>query len=211
MTSATIRFIQSDEYDPCSQLCSSEFHIGMNVTQDNTTDDAEITDFDTIVEKYSSFVFNVAFKMMGKPEDAEDVAQDAFISAYRAFDRFRGESRVTTWLYRITVNAALMKLRKEKKTRTLTQTGLEDVDVVNWDETPERIAVSSELGEKLKEGIDQLQPELGAAVILRDVEGLSNTEASEILGITVSSLKSRLHRGRVLLRKYLADYVKVAS
>ena len=208
MTSATIRFIQSDEYDPCSQLCSSEFHIGMNVTQDNTTDDAEITDFDTIVEKYSSFVFNVAFKMMGKPEDAEDVAQDAFISA---FDRFRGESRVTTWLYRITVNAALMKLRKEKKTRTLTQTGLEDVDVVNWDETPERMAVSSELGEKLKEGIDQLQPELRAAVILRDVEGLSNTEASEILGITVSSLKSRLHRGRVLLRKYLADYVKVAS
>ena len=139
------------------------------------------------------------------------MAQDAFISAYRAFGRFRGESRVTTWLYRITVNAALMKLRKEKKTRTLTQTGLEDVDVVNWDETPEKMAVSSELGAKLKEGIDQLQPELRAAVILRDVEGLSNSEASEILEITVSSLKSRLHRGRILLRKYLADYVKVVS
>lgn len=211
MTSATIRFIQSDEYSPCFRITSSESKIGTDVTQDKPDDDAEITDFDTIVEKYSSFVFNVAFKMMGKPEDAEDVAQDAFISAYRAFGRFRGESRVTTWLYRITVNAALMKLRKEKRARTLTQTGLEDVDVVNWDETPERMAVSSELGDKLKEGIDQLQPELRAAVILRDVEGLSNSEASEILDITVSSLKSRLHRGRVLLRKYLADYVKVAS
>ena len=179
-----------------------------NSTPDETS---EVTDFDSIVEEYSDFVYNVAFRMMGKPEDAEDVAQDAFISAYRAFGRFRGESRVTTWLYRITTNAALMKLRKEKRARTLTQTGLEDVDVVNWDETPERSAVSSELGEKLNEGIAQLQPELRVAVVLRDVEQLSNAEAAEALGITVSSLKSRLHRARVLLRQYLADYLKVTQ
>ena len=89
--------------------------------------DQESLDFDTVVEQYSDFVYNVAFKMMGKPEDAQDVAQEAFISAFRAFDRFRGESRVTTWLYRITVNAALMRLRKGKSARTLTRTGLEDV------------------------------------------------------------------------------------
>ena len=65
--------------------------------------------------------------MMGRPEDAEDVAQDAFLSAFRAFGRFRRDSKVTTWLYRITVNAALMRLRKEKKARTLTQTGLDDM------------------------------------------------------------------------------------
>jgi RNA polymerase sigma-70 factor (ECF subfamily) len=111
-------------------------------------------------------------------------------------------------LYRITVNAALMKLRKEKKARTLTQTGLEDVDVPNWEPGPESSAVTSELGEKLREGIGQLQSELRAVVVLRDVEGLSNSEAAEVLSITVSSLKSRLHRGRVLLRKYLSDYVK---
>lgn len=168
-------------------------------------------DFSSIVEQYSDFVYNVAYRMMGKPEDAEDVAQDAFISAYRAFGRFRGDSRVTTWLYRITVNAALMKLRKEKRARTLTQTGLEDVDVVNFDDTPERFAVTSELGAKLDEGIAQLQPDLRAAVVLRDVEGLSNAEAADILKITVSSLKSRLHRGRVLLRKHMVDYLKVSS
>ena len=178
----------------------------MSVSEQDREDEAEITDFDTIVEKYADFVYNVALRMMGKPEDAEDVSQDAFLSAYRAFDRFRGESRVTTWLYRITVNAALMKLRKEKRARTLTQTGLEDVDVVSWD-TPDKSAASSELGDKLREGISQLQPDLRAAVVLRDVEQLSNSEASDVLGITVSSLKSRLHRGRILLRKYLSDYV----
>ena len=180
----------------------------MIASGDGPETEGEPRDFNAIVEKYSDFVYNVAFKMMGKPEDAEDVAQDAFFSAYRAFDRFRGESRVTTWLYRITVNAALMKLRKEKKARTLTQTGLEDVDVPSWEPGPESSAVTSELGEKLREGIGQLQSELRAVVVLRDVEGLSNSEAAEVLSITVSSLKSRLHRGRVLLRKYLSDYVK---
>ncbi len=167
-----------------------------------------LPDFDSLVEQYSSFVYNVALRMMGKPEDAEDVAQDAFLSAYRAFERFRGESRVTTWLYRITVNAALMKLRKEKRARTLTQTGLDDIEIADWSETPERFAAASELGEKLREGIDQLSPELKAAVVMRDVEGLSNSEAADILEITVSSLKSRLHRARVLLRKHMSDYVK---
>ena len=170
----------------------------------------DVSDFDAIVEEHADFVYNVALRMMGKPEDAEDVVQEAFLSAYRAFDRFRGESRVTTWLYRITVNSALMKLRKEKRARTLTQTGLEDVDLPDWTATPERAAASSELGEKLQEGISQLPPDLRAAVVLRDVQELSNAEAAEALEITVSAVKSRLHRARMLLRKYLADYVKAA-
>lgn len=176
-----------------------------------TEDGEEKPDFDTIVEKYADFVYNVAFRMMGKPEDAEDVSQEAFISAYRAYDRFRGDSRVTTWLYRITTNAALMRLRKEKRGRQLTQTGLDEVDLASWEPTPERSAVTSELGDKLREGIDMLPPDLRAAVVLRDVEGLSNTEAADVLSVTVSSIKSRLHRARILLRKHLADYVKVAG
>jgi RNA polymerase sigma-70 factor (ECF subfamily) len=168
-----------------------------------------IDSFDDIVENYSDFVYNVAYRMMGKPEDAEDVSQDAFISAFRAFERFRGESKVTTWLYRITVNAALMKLRKEKKARTLTRTGLDDVVIADWSDAPERFATNSELGAKIKEGIDMLPEDLQAAVILRDIEGLSNSEAAEILDVTVSSLKSRLHRGRILLRKHMDDFLKV--
>ena len=169
----------------------------------------DFTDFDQIVENYCDFVYNVAFRMMGAREDAQDVAQDAFLSAFRAFDRFRGESRVTTWLYRITTNAALMKLRKEKKARTLTQPGVEDMVIADWSDAPERFATNTELGAKLNEGISMLPDELKAAVVLRDVEGLSNTEAAEVLDITVSSLKSRLHRGRVMLRKHLEDFLKV--
>ena len=204
MRAVRFRFSQPDDVlsDTCDDMAQAD--SGKEI-------EAVLTDFDAVVEKYGDFVYNVAFRMMGKVEDAEDVAQDAFISAYRAFDRFRGESRVTTWLYRITVNAALMKLRKEKRARTLTQTGVEDVDIADWGDTPETSAVSSELGERLQEGIAQLQPDLRAAVVLRDVEGLSNAEASEAIGITISSLKSRLHRGRILLRRYLSDYIRLAG
>ena len=155
------------------------------LSEDPAAGTEDFTDFDQIVENYSDFVYNVAFRMMGAPEDAQDVAQDAFLSAYRAFGRFRGESRVTTWLYRITTNAALMKLRKEKKARTLTQPGVEDMVIADWSEAPDRLATNTELGQKLNEGISMLPDELKAAVVLRDVEGLSNTEASEILDITV--------------------------
>ncbi len=168
-------------------------------------------DFDHIVEQYSSFVYNVAFRMMGNPQDAEDVAQEAFLSAYRAFGRFRGESKVTTWLYRITVNAALMRLRKEKKARTLTRTGLDDVDIPDWSDAPYRAASDSELGDRLREGIDMLPDDMKAAVVLRDLEELSSAEAAEVIGISVSALKSRLHRGRVLLRKHLEEYLKTRS
>ena len=111
----------------------------------------------------------------------------------------------------ITSNAALMRLRKEKRGRSLTRTGLDDVDIPSWGETPEGSAVTSELGEKILVGIAMLQPDLRAAVVLRDVSGLSNTESADSLGITVSSLKSRLHRGRILLRKRMSDYVKSAQ
>ncbi len=170
--------------------------------------EVELEDFETLVEKHSDFVYNVAFRVMGNPEEAEDVAQDAFLSAYRAYGRFEGKSQVTTWLYRITMNAALMRLRKTKKARTLTQTGIDDVEVVDWTSNPDKEAVNSELREKLQEGIDYLEPDLRAALVLRDVQGMSNSEAAEILDITVSALKSRLHRARVLVRKYLEEYVK---
>ena len=173
-------------------------------------DQFKIMDFEAIVEKHSDFVYNVAYRMMGNPEDAEDAAQDAFISAYRAFDRFRGDAQVTTWLYRITVNACLMRLRKEKKRRLLTQNGYSDREIGNWTETPERAALNTELGEKLEDGISRLSTDLRTAVILRDVQGLSNNEVAEVLGITVSSVKARLHRGRIILRKFLSDYVKTA-
>ena len=168
---------------------------------------SDLAEFDTLVEEHSDFVYNLAYRMMGNHEDAEDVAQDAFISAFRAYGRFRGESRASTWLYRITMNAALMRLRKDRRSRMLVQDGVEDVEIVDWTTSPETGARDTELRDKLTEGINGLEPDMRAAVVLRDVQGLSNTEAAETLGITVPALKSRLHRARLLLRRHLSDYV----
>ena len=164
--------------------------------------------FETIVEEYGDFVYNLTYRILGNPADAEDAAQEAFLAAYRNFDRFRGESKVSTWLYRIATNAALMRLRKDRNKRTLTQTGYDDMQLASPTDGPEKLALNSELREHLEGGLDQLPPNLKAAVVLRDVQGLSNEEAAEIVGISVSSLKARLHRGRILLRKYLQDYIE---
>ena len=170
-------------------------------------------EFAEVVENYTSFVYNVAYRMMNSPDDADDVVQDAFISAYRAKDRFRGDAQVTTWLYRITVNAALMRIRKDK--RRIQMTAPEDSylerNVADWEDTPDKAALNSELSREIKGKIALLPEDLRTAVVLRDVQGLSNTEAAEILDVSISALKARLHRGRVALREMLNEYVKQRS
>ncbi|MBM3944395.1 MAG: sigma-70 family RNA polymerase sigma factor [SAR202 cluster bacterium] len=165
--------------------------------------------FEQVVEQYSDMVYNVAYRIMGNPHDAEEVAQDAFLSAYRSFDGFRGDAQVKTWLYRITTNAALMRIRKNKRASEFVQPGgLEDIDVTSRDPLPHDLAANSELGERLKAAIAGLPPDFRTAVVLKDVEGLDNQEAAAALGISVPNFKSRLHRGRLMLRKHLAEYLK---
>ena len=164
--------------------------------------------FSDIVEQYSTFSYNVAYRMLRKVEDAEDAVQEAFVSAFRAYPSFRGHSKVSTWLYRIVVNTCLTKIRKEKRhDKYLADTGYDDAIATDWTGDPQTAAMNVELREALETGLGHLSPELLAAVVLRDVQELSATEAAEALSISVPSLKSRLHRGRILLRKYLADVV----
>ena len=170
-------------------------------------DSASDQDFEGIVEQYGDFVYNVAYRILSNQADAEDAAQEAFLSAYKNFHRFRGQSAVSTWLYRITVNASLMKLRKDRRKNFLTQTGYDDTQLVSWTEGPESAALNSELRQQLEDGLALLPPNLRVAVVLRDVQGLSNEESAEILKTSVASVKSRLHRGRVLLRNHLQQYV----
>ena len=168
----------------------------------------EDREFEAIVEKYSDFVYNVAYRILDNQADAEDASQEAFISAYKNFHRFRGESAVSTWLYRIAVNASLMKLRKDRRKNFLTQTAYEETQLVSPLAGPESTAINAELRQHLENGLALLPPQLRASVVLRDVQGLSNEEAAQAMKTTVSSLKSKLHRGRVLLRRYLEQYVK---
>ena len=167
-------------------------------------EDPAARQFEEVVQQYAGFVYNLAYRVLGSHADAED----AFLSAYRNFHRFRGESRVSTWLYRIAVNAALMKLRRDRNRNTLTQTGYEDMHIVSPSDGPEKLALNSELRVRLEEGLDRLPDNLKTAVLLRDIHGMSNREAAAVLEISVSSLKARLHRGRVLLRRHLQDYLE---
>lgn len=166
-------------------------------------------EFAEIAEKHSGFVYNVAYRMMGNTHDAEEVAQDAFVSAFNARERFRGDALPTTWLYRITVNAALMRIRKDKRGREMTvpEDSRPDIASSNWAESPVAATMNSELGSRIDDAIRKLPEDLRVAVILRDVQGLSNQEAAETLDVSVSALKARLHRGRIALRDSLAQYV----
>ena len=177
--------------------------------------DARITTeeaFSALVEGYSEKAFRIAYRILHNVHDAEDAVQEAFLSVYRALPKFKGQSKVSTWLYRIVVNASLLKIRRERtRDKYLPVTGYEDVVVADWRTGPEKAALDSELGEVLEEGLRRLSPHLRTAIVLRDVQGLTNEEAAQALDITVSSFKSKLHRGRVLLRKYLEGYLSKPS
>ncbi len=128
-------------------------------------------DFESIVEQYTDFVYNVSYRILNNQTYAEDAAQEAFISAYKNFHKFRGESTVSTWLYRIAVNASLMKLRKDRKKDYLTQTGYDDTQLVSWVEGPEASALNSELREQVEGGLAMLPPQLRSVVVLRTSKG----------------------------------------
>ena len=164
--------------------------------------------FSRVVEEQADFAYNVAYRMLRNVADAEDAVQEAFISAYRSFHRFKGQSKVSTWLYRIVVNACLMKIRKEKsRAQYLTETGYDDAVVHDWRNDPEKAAINGELREAVESGLAWLSPDLRAAVVLRDVQGLTTEEGAAAVGMSVAAFKSRLHRGRVLLRKHLEGYL----
>ena len=163
--------------------------------------------FTEIVEQYSDLAYSVAFRMLRNAEDAEDAVQEAYISAFKALPNFKGQSKLSTWLYRIVVNACLMKIRKDKsRAKYLSEKAFDDAIVYDWKNDPEEAAVNSELRSMLESGLDLLSPDLRAVVVLRDIQGLSTEESAEALDISIASLKSRLHRARIMLRKHLDEY-----
>lgn len=167
--------------------------------------------FTEIVEQYSDLAYSVAFRMLRNAEGAEDAVQEAYISAFKALPNFKCQSKLSTWLYRIVVNACLMKIRKEKsRAKYISENLFNDALVYDWKNDPEEAAVNSELRSTLESGLEILSPDLRAAVVLRDIQGLSTEEAAEALNVSIASLKSRLHRARVQLRKHLEEYSALA-
>lgn len=171
------------------------------------------TAFEQLVETYSPRIYNLALKMLGNPDLAEDILQETFINAYKAIDRFEGRAHVSTWLYRIAHNAVLMRLRKEKSAPHVQSLDDEvDLDALpargRWKDTPERRLLQAELIQKMDEALANLSETLRVVFVLRDVEGLSTAQTAEVLDLSEAAVKSRLHRARLALRAQLAPYLQ---
>src|SRR6266478_1680515 len=168
-----------------------------------------------LVTTYGDRAYRLATSITGSEQDAEEVVQDAFWTVVRKIDMFRGESAFGSWLYRIVANAACQKLRsRQSRSRDLS---LDEVlpafdaqgrhvgPMADWSARVDDHSVQTELRMALTSAINELPPVARAALVLRDVEGLSNLEIAEALGLSVPIVKSRVHRARLFLRKQLGD------
>lgn len=168
--------------------------------------------YETLVRNYSGRLFAVARRLLSCDEDAADAVQETFISAFRAIDGFHGQSALGTWLHRIAVNACLRKLSSrarhgtvslEQHLPTFDETGRHVRPVVSWTEDAFAGLRRSEMRDRVRACIDQLPEDYRTILILRDIEELDTDETSELLGISLSAVKARLHRARQALRMLL--------
>ncbi|WP_315626075.1 RNA polymerase sigma factor [Thermanaerothrix sp. 4228-RoL] len=171
-------------------------------------------EFARLVDAYSTPIYRLALKILGNPQDAEDVLQETFIKALSALPTFEGRSSLSTWLYRIAVNEALMLLRRRKPETLLTdndgdenESGENEVSfLIDWCCLPEEELLSEEAKRFLDNAIAQLPENLRLVFWLRDVEGLSIKETAETLGLSETNVKTRLLRARLKLREILSEY-----
>jgi len=174
----------------------------------------DISAFETLVGRYERKIFRLAQNITQNREDAEDVMQESFLKAYEHLDNFQGNSRFYTWLVRISVNQALMKLRKRRPNVVSLDeemdTGEELMprEVQDWGPSPEERYKQTELSEILSSTIAELDPSFRIVFQLRDIEELSTEETAEALGLSVPAVKSRLLRARLKLRQKLDRYFR---
>ena len=175
--------------------------------------DGDRAEFAHLVEAYSPMIYRLGLKMLNNPQDAEDILQETFIKAYRHIGNFDGRSSISTWLYRIATNEALMSIRR-KRPETISfdvpsvydTEPQEPLQIVDWCCLPEDEFLTSEGRARLDEAANRLPTNLRVVFILRDIEGLSTRETAEVLEISEMAVKTRLSRARLRLREDLSEY-----
>jgi RNA polymerase sigma-70 factor (ECF subfamily) len=173
--------------------------------------------FETLVRTHMPMMLRVARRFMRSEEDARDVVQDAFVSAFRSIGKFGSNARLSTWLHRIVVNASLMRLRTQRRhpeedieeyLPRFKEDGHQLPRSEDWTETAETILQRTELAGIVRAAIDRLPDTYREVLLLRDIEELSGEEAAETLGVTSNAVKVRLHRARQALRTLLDPYMR---
>jgi RNA polymerase sigma-70 factor, ECF subfamily len=169
--------------------------------------------FDKLYREHIDLVYRYAHRLCGEPESAKDLVQETFLNAYRGLKHFRGEARVSTWLYTIASRACL-RMRRKRKGAPERELSLEEFIPTSEGEfrlqvpidglTPEQALENKELREALEQAINKLPKKYRMALVLRDMEGLSAGETGAIMGLTDRAVKSRLHRARLFVRRELS-------
>jgi RNA polymerase sigma-70 factor (ECF subfamily) len=175
--------------------------------------------FEQIVKKYHDRVYRLAYGMMKSQAEAEEVVQDTFLNAFRSLASFRADSKPSTWIYRIAANSALMRLRTRRRKPLLSLDEVPNGASVNgnvesiappgaWSRQPDEKLLTAELGKYIDRAVDELPEKYRLVLLLRDVEGQSNEEVATTLGLTIPTVKSRLHRSRMFVRERIEDYFR---
>ena len=170
--------------------------------------------FDNLFERYGPQVYRQAMRFLGNEAEAEEVMQEVFLTLYEKANTFRGDASVSTWLYRLTANAAISRLRRRSRQQEVPLDAYlpqfsddghnRERPVVDWSHDIERAMVREESQQLLREAIDKLRPLDKAVVVLSDLEELPQQETADILGLSLAAVKARLHRARLFLRGQLA-------
>jgi RNA polymerase sigma-70 factor, ECF subfamily len=169
-----------------------------------------------LADTYGSKVYQLAYRYLRNKEDAEEITQDVLYKVYRKVGDFRGDSALSSWIYRITFNAAMSRLRttsyqrtRDEESQSVEQDDLgapANYDIADWSDMADERVLRSQLRRRVLRAILSLPAIYRAPVMLRDIQGMSTEEASAMLHVKDQTLKSRLHRGRLILRKQLADF-----
>lgn len=164
-----------------------------------------------IVEKYEKMVYNLGLKLLGNQDAAECVLQETFLKVLQALPKFKERSQLSTWIYRIATNQALMRLRSKKRERASFDDNLDDDSkdysgfVKSFDAGPLDDVLNNELKEKMNNAIEQLPENYKTVFVLKDIEGLALKEIADMLDLSLPAVKSNLHRARVFLRNKLSE------
>jgi RNA polymerase sigma-70 factor (ECF subfamily) len=196
-----------------------ESKVGSPVSDESVLVDAarngDVGAFEQLVRRYDRNVFRIAQRITQNREDAEDVVQDAFLKAFQNLGQFQGQSKFYTWLVRIAVNEALMRLRRRRPERMVsldeeirTEEDSMPREVADWSPNPEQLYSQAELKDILSKTIQGLPPGFRTVFVLRDMEALSTEETAEALNLSIPAVKSRLLRARLQLRDRLNKFFK---